>query len=164
MRSIAGGKDRRSIRFCWLTIAESRSWRRRASATREPFRWGAVSDSGLNSNPTRPAARVRYSVAHEIAHTLFADCAAHVRHRAARAELSGDEWQLEALCNVAAAELLMPLGSFPNLREESMTIERLVQLRRTYAVSNGSLVDPGRARQRSACGGLRRVSHREGNA
>ena len=94
----------------------------------------------IEFNPTRPAARVRYSVAHEIAHTLFADCAAHVRHRAARAELSGDEWQLEALCNVAAAELLMPLGSFPNLREESMTIERLVQLRRTYAVSMEALL------------------------
>ena len=94
----------------------------------------------IEFNPTRPAARVRYSVAHEIAHTLFADCAAHVRHRAARSELAGDEWQLEALCNVAASELLMPLGSFPNLREESMTIERLVELRRTYAVSMEALL------------------------
>ena len=94
----------------------------------------------IEFNPTRPAARVRYSVAHEIAHTLFVDCATDVRHRAARSELAGDEWQLEALCNVAAAELLMPLGSFPNLREESMTIERLVELRRTYAVSMEALL------------------------
>ena len=93
----------------------------------------------IEFNPTRPAARVRYSVAHEIAHTLFDDCAADVRHRAARSELARDEWQLEALCNVAAAELLMPLGSFPKLREESMTIERLVELRRTYAVSMEAL-------------------------
>ena len=94
----------------------------------------------IEFNPTRPAARVRYSVAHEIAHTLFADCAAAVRHRATRSELAGDEWQLEALCNVAAADLLMPLGSFPKLREESMTIERLVELRKTYAVSMEALV------------------------
>ncbi len=94
----------------------------------------------IEFNPTRPAARVRYSVAHEIAHTLFPDCATAVRHRAARSELAGDEWQLEALCNVAAAELLMPLGSFPNLREESMTIERLVELRRTFAVSTEALL------------------------
>ncbi len=94
----------------------------------------------IEFNPTRPAARVRYSVAHEIAHTLFADCAADVRNRAARFELAGDEWQLEALCNVAAAELLMPLGSFPNLREESMNIERLVELRRNYAVSMEALL------------------------
>ena len=94
----------------------------------------------IEFNPTRPAARVRYSVAHEIAHTLFADCAADVRHRATRTELAGDEWQLETLCNVAAAELLMPLGSFPKLREESMTIERLVELRQTYAVSMEALL------------------------
>ena len=94
----------------------------------------------IEFNPTRPAARVRYSVAHEIAHTLFADCAANVRHRAARSELSGDEWQLESLCNVAAAELLMPLGSFPALPEERMTIERLLELRRTYAVSMEALL------------------------
>ncbi|MYB05046.1 MAG: ImmA/IrrE family metallo-endopeptidase [Gemmatimonadetes bacterium] len=94
----------------------------------------------IEFNPTRPAARVRYSVAHEIAHTLFPDCSEHVRYRAARPELSGDEWQLEALCNVGAAELLMPLGSFPKLREESMTIERLVELRRTYAVSMEALL------------------------
>lgn len=94
----------------------------------------------IEFNPSRPAARVRYSVAHEIAHTFFADCSEHVRYRAARSELLGDEWQLEALCNVAAAELLMPLGSFPSLREESMTIERLVELRRTYAVSMEALL------------------------
>src|SRR4051794_13165242 len=39
-------------------------------------------------NPTRPVARVRYSVAHEIAHTFFPDCADRVRHRAARHEVS----------------------------------------------------------------------------
>ena len=94
----------------------------------------------IEFNPTRPAARVRFSVAHEIAHTLFADCASDVQHRAARTELTGDEWQLETLCNVAASELLMPLGSFPNLREESMTIERLVELRRIYAVSMEALL------------------------
>lgn len=94
----------------------------------------------IEFNPTRPAARVRYSVAHEIAHTLFTDCFHHVRNRAARFQLSGDDWQLEALCNVAAAELLMPLGSFPRLPEERMTIERLVQLRRRYAVSMEALL------------------------
>ena len=94
----------------------------------------------IEFNPSRPAARVRYSVAHEIAHTLFPDCNEEVRHRAVRTELVGDEWQLEALCNVAAAELLMPLGSFPKLREESLTMERLVGLRRSYAVSMEALL------------------------
>ena len=64
----------------------------------------------IEYNPMRPNARVRYSIAHEIAHTLFPDCAAKVRNR----ELHGggkDDWQLEALCNIAAAEILMPAGS-----------------------------------------------------
>lgn len=94
----------------------------------------------IEFNPSRPPARVRYSIAHEIAHTLFPDCAEEVRHRAARTELHGDDWQLEALCNVAAAEFLMPLGSFPDLREESITIDRLVELRREYAVSTEALL------------------------
>ena len=94
----------------------------------------------IEFNPTRPSARVRYSIAHEIAHTLFPDCASDVRYRAHRSELAGDEWQLEVLCNIAAAEFLMPLGSFPNLRSENMTIERLGQLRSTYAVSMEALL------------------------
>ena len=94
----------------------------------------------IEYNPSRPAARVRYSIAHEIAHTLFPDCGEKVRHRAARTELVGDEWQLEALCNVAAVEFLMPLGSFPNLRQENMSIERLATLRGSYAVSMEALL------------------------
>jgi O-acetyl-ADP-ribose deacetylase (regulator of RNase III) len=39
------------------------------------------------------------------------------------------------LCNIGAAELLMPIGSFPNLREETLTIDRLMQLRSDYEVS-----------------------------
>src|SRR5690606_23737670 len=75
----------------------------------------------IEFNPSRPRERLRYSVAHEIAHTLFPDCAERVRHRASRAEIVGDEWQLEALCNVAAAEFLMPIGSFRELREERLS-------------------------------------------
>src|SRR5258708_9326864 len=47
----------------------------------------------------------------------------------------GDEWQLEALCNIAAAEFLMPTGSFPELREERLSIDRILALRQLYEVS-----------------------------
>ena len=36
----------------------------------------------IDFNPQRPAARMRYSIAHEIGHTLFSDCAAAIRNRA----------------------------------------------------------------------------------
>lgn len=93
----------------------------------------------IEFNPTRPLPRLRYSIAHEIAHTLFSDCAEAVRHRAAPDEMRGDEWQLEMLCNLIAAEILMPIGSF--LQEDGgdsakdLDIDRLVQLKETYGVS-----------------------------
>ena len=95
-------------------------------------------DSGrlrIEVNPNRPKTRLRYSVAHELAHTLFPDCATHVRNRAAYHELTGDEWQLEALCNIGAAEFLMPAGSFPELQREDLTIQRALDLRHIYGVS-----------------------------
>src|SRR2546423_1872865 len=53
-------------------------------------------------NPTRPRGRLRYSVAHEIAHGLFPDVAGTVRHRTGTGALPGDAvddaWQLELLC------------------------------------------------------------------
>jgi hypothetical protein len=56
----------------------------------------------IEFNPNRPRARIRYSVAHEIAHTLFPDCSKTIRHRGIHRDTTTDEWQLEALCNIAA--------------------------------------------------------------
>ena len=86
-------------------------------------------------NPQRPGARVRYSIAHEIAHTLFPDCANQVRNRSHAYELTGNEWQLESLCNLAAAEFLMPVGSFKELGSANLEIEHILKLRRQFAVS-----------------------------
>ena len=89
----------------------------------------------IEVNPNRPRARLRYSIAHELGHTLFPDCANHVRNRAAYHEMVGDEWQLEALCNIAAAEFLMPTGSFQELSQGGLSIDRLLELRQLYEVS-----------------------------
>src|SRR5687768_553340 len=53
----------------------------------------------IEFNPARPKGRVRYSIAHEIAHTLFPDCADTIRHRHAEA---GKDWELKLLCNIGA--------------------------------------------------------------
>jgi O-acetyl-ADP-ribose deacetylase (regulator of RNase III) len=90
----------------------------------------------IEFNPTRPRARIRYSIAHELGHTLFPDCAVHVRHRGRYHTGASDEWQLETLCNVAAAEFLMPTGSFPELVDETQRhIDDLLRLRQEYGVS-----------------------------
>lgn len=94
----------------------------------------------IEFNPNRPRARVRYSIAHELAHTLFPDCVERIRNRAVRAELHRHDAELETLCNVAAAELLMPIGSFPELQGESLSIDHLMALRAKYDVSTEALL------------------------
>lgn len=94
----------------------------------------------IEFNPNRPRGRMRYSIAHEIAHTLFPDCAEQVRNRAPHQELQGDAWQLEALCNVAAAEVLMPIGSLVAPPAEELGIHAVLELQRRFDVSTEALM------------------------
>lgn len=87
----------------------------------------------IEFNPSQPRERVRFSVAHEIAHTLFPDVGERPRHRGGTGSTS-DEWQLEMLCNLAAAEFVMPLGSLPP-SEQVPPIEQLMSKRREFDVS-----------------------------
>lgn len=94
----------------------------------------------IEFNPNRPHGRMRYSVAHEIAHTLFPDCAENVRNREpAAASLREDDWQLELLCNIGAAELLMPTG-YTDLENEGVDIDNLLSLRRKFDVSTEAIL------------------------
>ena len=94
----------------------------------------------IEFNPNRPRGRVRYSVAHELAHTLFPDCGEVIRRRLARHEQKGDEWQLEMLCNIGAAEFLMPVGGFGDLKRQAADIDHLLQLRAQFDVSTEALL------------------------
>lgn len=87
----------------------------------------------IKYNPTQPRERLRFSIAHEVAHTLFPDCADSVRNRGGDKSLH-DDWQLEMLCNIAAAEFVMPVGSL----QQTSTVPSLEQLlidRRKFDVS-----------------------------
>jgi len=94
----------------------------------------------IEFNPNRSRGRVRYSIAHEIAHTLFPDCAEQVRNRSRHADLTSDEWQLEAICNIGAAELLMPFGSLPEVRQLVLNMESILSLREQFDVSMEALL------------------------
>lgn len=96
--------------------------------------------SVIEFNPSAPRWRVRFSIAHEIAHTFFPDCRQRVRNRFVHTDVKGDDWQLEFLCNLAAAELLMPVGSFLTLKTDSLTIERMLSLKQEYDVSMEALL------------------------
>jgi len=90
----------------------------------------------IEFNPNRPRERRRYSVAHEIAHTLFPDYADRVRHRGSHhADSTPQDWQLETLCNIAAAEILMPIGSLPPPNPAVFSIDMLNRARPKFDVS-----------------------------
>jgi len=92
--------------------------------------------SVLQYNPMRPRGRLRFSIAHEIAHTLLPDHAEQIRNRAAHSvDARPDNWQLEVLCNIGAAELLMPLGSFSELADQQVSIQKVMDIRKHFDVS-----------------------------
>lgn len=94
----------------------------------------------IEFNPNRPKSRIRYSIAHELGHMLFPDCQEQVRHRMHKGDVRGDEWQLEMLCNIAASEILMPVGSFTDLGKQPLTIDVLMGWREKYEVSSEALL------------------------
>ena len=86
----------------------------------------------IEFNPNRPRTRVRFSLAHEIAHTFFPDYGLAIRNRGGAAR--SDDWELELLCNVAASELLMPTGYAVDPRS-SPSIDTLLKIQEACDVS-----------------------------
>jgi Zn-dependent peptidase ImmA (M78 family)/O-acetyl-ADP-ribose deacetylase (regulator of RNase III) len=94
-------------------------------------------------NPSRPRGRLRFSIAHEIAHSLFPDVAEVTRHRTphgAIASPDADEWELELLCNVIAAELLMPDDAVAGLLDIDTDIDFIMEIRKRWDISTEALL------------------------
>jgi O-acetyl-ADP-ribose deacetylase (regulator of RNase III) len=94
----------------------------------------------IEYNPSRPVGRRRFSLAHEVAHLLFPDHRNAIRNRAKTDRGAGDDWQLEALCNLAAAEFVMPVGSFYQLASGNLDLRELLELRLRFDVSTEALL------------------------
>ncbi len=92
----------------------------------------------IEFNPNRPRGRMRFSVAHEIAHTLFPDCVENVRNRGQATETREDNWQLELLCNIAAAEFIMPVGEEIDSKTP-VTIDNILKLQKQFDVSTEAI-------------------------
>jgi len=95
----------------------------------------------IEYNSQRTAARMRYSIAHELGHTLFPDCADRVRNRTTHQEMTADDWQLESLCNIAAAEILMPFGMLQQELSVRPSAGLVLELRRKYLASCEAVVN-----------------------
>jgi O-acetyl-ADP-ribose deacetylase (regulator of RNase III) len=94
----------------------------------------------IEFNPNRSNARINFSIAHEIVHTLFPDCAQAIRNRYTHEQMKPDDWQLEALCNVGAAEILMPVGSSKFDESVPVSIDTVIALQRKFAVSTEAVL------------------------
>jgi O-acetyl-ADP-ribose deacetylase (regulator of RNase III) len=94
----------------------------------------------IEFNPDRSPARINFSVAHEIAHTLFPDCGEAIRNRYTHTEMKANDWELELLCNVAAAEILMPPGSFRPPEDGATSIDAIIELQRRFLVSTEAVL------------------------
>jgi len=95
----------------------------------------------LEFNPERPDGRRNYSICHEIVHTFFDDCYELVHQRKSqRAEYDPDE-EVERLCQIGAAELLMPLEEFGrDLKTVEFSLQSMNELVSRYAASREAVV------------------------
>lgn len=87
----------------------------------------------IQYNPFQRPTRKNFSVAHEIAHTFFSDCAERVRNRE---ESPSENRELEQLCNTAAAEIQLPYAIFSNdTKGVDPSIDGLLELAGRYKAS-----------------------------
>ena len=87
----------------------------------------------IQYNPFQRPTRINFSVSHEIAHTLFSDCAEAIRNREAEPV---ENRQLEQLCNAAAAEIQLPYAIFSHDANScEPSIEGLIELATKYKAS-----------------------------
>ena len=92
----------------------------------------------IEYNPQQYPTRINFSLAHEIGHTLFSDCAETVRNRSKGIEEGS--WELEFLCNVAAAEILLPYAKFSkDANKVALTLDNLLVLAKQYKASAESV-------------------------
>ncbi len=87
----------------------------------------------IQYNPFQMPTRINFSVAHEIVHTVFSDCAESVRYRE---EKPLENRELEQLCNIGASEILLPYAVFSHdATEAHPSIDGLIGLATKYKAS-----------------------------
>jgi hypothetical protein len=90
---------------------------------------------------TRPPTRQNFSIFHEIVHTLFPDHFEMIRHRYQRRDRFDPDRELEYLCDVGAAELLLPEGTFrADIARFGFGLGGLPLLRERYQASREAVV------------------------
>lgn len=92
----------------------------------------------IEYNPFQNLRRTNFSLAHEIVHTFFPDCNQKIRNRE---PYGSQDWQLELLCNIGAAEILLPYGEFSSdLNNKPINLDTVKFLADKYKVSLESVL------------------------
>ena len=86
-------------------------------------------------NPLRSPGRVAFSIAHEIAHTFFPSTHGGARFREMLDDEEQEASELERLCHVGAAELLMPLEEFSQEATPDWSLHRAEELAALFGAS-----------------------------
>jgi hypothetical protein len=83
--------------------------------------------------------RRRFSIFHEITHTRFPDCYEEARHRQHGDRFDRLHAELEQLCNVGAAEMLMPADDMASRTSgRTPSVELVEELRADFAASHST--------------------------
>lgn len=90
----------------------------------------------LEFNPDRSTGRRNFSISHEIAHTFFEDCYEIVHQRKANPLTFDPQQEVEHLCQVGAAEILMPYEDFmTDAASLPLSLNSVQTLARRYGAS-----------------------------
>ena len=90
----------------------------------------------LEFNPDRAPGRKNYSISHELIHTFFEDCYEMVHHRNSDRVAFDPQQEVEHLCQIGAAEVLMPEEDFSlDLARLGLSLNSVAELCRRCAAS-----------------------------
>jgi Predicted Zn peptidase len=85
--------------------------------------------------------RLNFTLCHEISHTLFPDCAQMIRFRNTNRAKFDPEREVEFLCDIGAAEMLLPSPFFENdFKLEGISLRSVNKLSDQYNASREAII------------------------
>jgi Zn-dependent peptidase ImmA (M78 family) len=118
----------------------SMSIEQRKTESRDAVLINTESGRQILYNPNRPRQRVAFSIAHEITHTFFPNSVRGSRFRNICAEESREANELERLCDLGAAEILMPIETFQAVSSGEYGLMELQRLSNFFGSSTEATV------------------------
>src|ERR1700733_6141531 len=101
----------------------------------------ADGDLVIEFDSSKPVARTNFSICHELTHTFFRDCYEEVRHRKKGDSYDHSYFELEFLCDLGAAELLMPEDSFSiDMEKLGISLNAVRDLSKLYIASSEAVL------------------------